>query len=862
MAEVGKQIGTRQYVGKHQVDALPDDAKELVARGEALLPRADLLGDVNVLRVDPKRLEVAFLAYPDLGRMPFPSLRSSWRVDVSARLVNNRRYDGSLNPPILHRTELLLPPDHPAKPLCEALTKDCEQLGLFSDPTRIGFQHQWEELIRSRGYQIDGFSLAPIGNTDVCESPVDLEQTTSDIAVWRHLTALSRTTLSAPVQKLISDELLTQETTFFDYGCGRGDDLAALESNGFHVLGGWDPHFRPDSALSSADVVNLGFVINVIEDRTERCKALEGAFSLARRLLAVSAMLGSNDASKGREYRDGVLTSRKTFQKYFSQNELRQFIESVLDLEAYPAAPGVFYVFRDQELEQRYLLGRTNNRARTREVMLRFPRRPARSEVRVETEPDTSRPRVKTERPLSEDVTKQLDALWQSAVELGRVPDQEEISDSSALVTHFRTLKRAWQYCLEHHDAQALGIAARGRREDILVMLALRTFDQRRRFGGLEPRLARDIKFFFGKLSVAESEATKLLFSLQDTTVIEAACEAAATSGLGWLEPGESLQLHSSLINRLPAALRVYIGCAAIMAGDLRGYDLIKAHIRSGKVSLLAYDDFDGKPFPLLQRRVKVRLRDQQLDIFEYGEEHPPTVLFRKSRYINEEFPYFAQQIQIEEQLEELALFDLNAYGPPQNVFADRLASRRYRVAGYALERSTDVPDIDAACGSSYRFRDLIECGETWRKHRVENVPAAPETYNALSDLCIFVLDPVIDYFGAIELTYCFASSSLTKHIAHGIAPELDQHASCESTRRGNRICSRGGAAVDFLVRDEDMHEVARWIAKHCLFDRMYLYGRDRPIHVSVGPENSRSIVYLEERNGRRVPRSVDIDSL
>jgi len=113
----------------------------------------------------------------------------------------------------------------------------------------------------------------------------------------------------------------------------------------------------------------------------------------------------------------------------------------------------------------------------------------------------------------------------------------------------------------------------------------------------------------------------------------------------------------------------------------------------------------------------------------------------------------------------------------------------------------------------------------------------------------------VVDYFGAIELTYGFASAALTKHVGARIAPKLDQHSGCEVTARGQLICSRRGAAVDFLVRDEDMREVARWIRDHCQFDRLYFYGVDRPIHVSVGPDNSAAIVQMVEKNGRRIPR-------
>jgi hypothetical protein len=60
-----------------------------------------------------------------------------------------------------------------------------------------------------------------------------------------------------------------------------------------------------------------------------------------------------------------------------------------------------------------------------------------------------------------------------------------------------------------------------------------------------------------------------------------------------------------------------------------------------------------------------------------------------------------------------------------------------------------------------------------------------------------------------------------------------------------------------------DAREAARWVAEHTAFDRLYVYEPDRPIHVSVGPCESRTIVHMRHSpSGRRVPRVVTIDRL
>ena len=58
-------------------------------------------------------------------------------------------------------------------------------------------------------------------------------------------------------------------------------------------------------------------------------EALHKAFKLAKRVLSVSVMLNANDQA-GRSFGDGVLTSRSTFQKYFTQAEFKDYVEQVL----------------------------------------------------------------------------------------------------------------------------------------------------------------------------------------------------------------------------------------------------------------------------------------------------------------------------------------------------------------------------------------------------------------------------------------------------------------------------------------------------------------------------------------------------
>lgn len=84
--------------------------------------------------------------------------------------------------------------------------------------------------------------------------------------------------------------VLDEVGTVFGFGCGRGEDLELLTAEGI-VCSGWDPAYRPDAPQVEADVVNLGYVINVIEKPEERAATLRRAWNLCRQLMTVSAQV-------------------------------------------------------------------------------------------------------------------------------------------------------------------------------------------------------------------------------------------------------------------------------------------------------------------------------------------------------------------------------------------------------------------------------------------------------------------------------------------------------------------------------------------------------------------------------------------
>ena len=170
---------------------------------------------------------------------------------------------------------------------------------------------------------------------------------------------------------------------------------------------------------------------------------------------------------------------------------------------------------------------------------------------------------------------------------------------------------------------------------------------------------------------------------------------------------------------------------------------------------------------------------------------------------------------------------------------------------------------IDNRCSRHFTYADLIQCGHTWHKlasdpaTRIANVPTQAATWGAMEQLAQQILDPLMDHFGSIELTYGFAGPALTRHIKSRIAPRLDQHAGSELNRAGRLICPRRGLACDLRIQGHGAEAVASFIVEHLPFDRIYLYGSDRPLHISIGPENTQQVTEMRPNaTGRLVPRS------
>ena len=479
----------------------------------------------------------------------------------------------------------------------------------------------------------------------------------SNQTIHRHKTAIRRHDLSLPVKCLVRDALISTETSVFDYGCGHGENIELLSARDISCRG-WDPAFRPEAPRVASDVVNLGYVINVIEDTEERSQALRKAWDLAHKVLAVSAQIKVNGrGNKHVEFGDGVVTRLGTFQKYFSQSELKDYIEGELDAEAIPAALGIYYVFKDEELQQQFLASRYRRRSAA-------PRKRI-SEIRFEEHKEL------------------LEPFMAVIADLGRLPEPDEFDQAEAVIDAFGSLKRAFALIKRVTGPEEWETIHERRTEDLLVYLALARFRKRPTLRKLPRSLQLDIRSFFGSYKNACEQSDELLFQAGDPDSIDEACKR---SPIGKLLPN-ALYVHEAALDSLESILRIYEGCARAYLGEIEDTNIIKLHRFSGKVSYLAYPDFDKDPHPALLRSVKLNLRSRDLDCYDYSESDNPPILHRKETFLAPEAPLREKFAKLTRQEERHGLLEEASTIGTRNGWNARLAELGFTLRGHRLVR-------------------------------------------------------------------------------------------------------------------------------------------------------------------------------
>ena len=398
---IGKKLPDSIYIHESAITQLPIELANLAIE---TADKLDLDEDSwNILKFFKKDFKIAYLNYPTFEIESYPALETSQIIDLQKQTYRKSDYSKSANPPILHRKETFVNKSYPLRKYFEDITAEGEKIGLYENTNKIGFKENWARLIKSKGYYLDeNGRLKPL-----TEKPI-LQTNESNFSgeVVRHKTPIYRNKLSQPMQALARHNYLTGNYSILDYGCGKGDDVRELEAHGVDVIG-WDPTHRPDEKVKECDIVNLGFVLNVIEDREERKETLINAWKYAKNALIVSVMVASdNIINQFKPYKDGVITSINTFQKYYSQSEIRYYIESTLSETAIAMGQGIFLIFKDKLEEQLFLSERQH--------------------IRRDWKQKTQRQLSLKPKSIKKDIIDKhielFNDYWETTLELGRIP--------------------------------------------------------------------------------------------------------------------------------------------------------------------------------------------------------------------------------------------------------------------------------------------------------------------------------------------------------------------------------------------------------------------------------------------------------
>jgi DNA phosphorothioation-associated putative methyltransferase len=614
-SKVGKLLPDALYVHISALSALDPllQSYENEARRIACLTH-----EITLIKFSLEKSSVSYLQYPNFNDDPHPVLQSSIQVNLLSNEVSCRDYSDTNNPFILHRKETFITPDYPHYQQFAALTRQEEALGLLNNPRAIGTRLAWEERLAQ-------FKVAFQGHTLIHRSLLKAQST--QVKIDRHKAAISRNDFSKPVRLALEAGLLNQNTTFFDYGCGQGGDLERVGKLGYESSG-WDPYYRADSPLVTADVVNLGYVINVIESQAERHEALIKAWELTGQALIVAAQVLIAQGNSQIAYGDGVITSRNTFQKYYDQEELKIYIDQVLGVDSVPAALGIYFVFRDEAQAQSFRASRFRSRV--------------------------SVPKVQLANKRFEDYKELLTPLMAFFTERGRLPTLEELPETEALSTEFGNLRRAFQIVLQATNPQEWDEISDRRRQDLLVYLALSHFGRRPKLRDLTPVVQNDIKSLFGGYQQACAAADLMLMSLGNLEVVEERCKSSA---VGQKRPN-SLWVNVSAIEALDPLLRLYEGCASRTIGRPQEANVVKFHFRKPKISYLFYPNFDTDPHPALHTSMEIDLRDLHVHYRDYDPNNNPPLLHQKDSMVTADYPLYEKFAKLTRQEEGWGLLD------------------------------------------------------------------------------------------------------------------------------------------------------------------------------------------------------------
>lgn len=382
--------------------------------------------------------------------------------------------------------------------------------------------------------------------------------------IERHKTAIRRAALSRPVQALLDSGVLNRDRSFFDYGCGYGDDIAILAENGF-TAAGFDPVYQPKNELIPSDIVNLGYVLNVIEDEVERTHVLKEAATLAQHALSVAVLHESaSNRPSGDDYRDGVLTKRRTFQRLFRNQELVDLVRETTGLAVATVGPGLVFAFKRSGDRAEYMVNRIRG---TAHKLRRSPQSASSHDKRIFA--------------LKTDARKKWEDYLNFVTHRGRPPQPHENSLLGVAAARGISSQALLDAAAVELGADQVERLRNWNRNNLLVFLAGTIVDGGMRMSELSPHLKADVKYHYGSFARAKATAMGLL---KEAGSLDSRREAAKSENAGKLSD-DGFYVRSGRVNELKPVLRAYVQLGTLFFGDYNDAEVVKLHLRSNKLT-------------------------------------------------------------------------------------------------------------------------------------------------------------------------------------------------------------------------------------------------------------------------------------
>lgn len=393
-------------------------------------------------------------------------------------------------------------------------------------------------------------------------------------------------------------------------------------------------------------------------DANERAAGLKAAWELAEKVLIVSARLDHERESGTRErFGDGFVTARGTFQKLDTQLELRHWIEETLGAKPWPAEPGVFLGFRNQELCQQYADSRYRGRL--------------------------TAPRIRLSDVLFDQHRALLEPLMAFVTVRGRLPEPEGIEGAREVTSAFGSIGKAFAVVRHVTGSEQWEAIRRQRADELLLRLALDRFGGRVRYSELPRPVQIDVREFFSNYAAACAQSDKLLFSAGNMSELDKAMRQASVGKL----TREALYVHVDAVPLLPLPIRLYEGCARSYLGHVEGANIIKLNRLEPKVPYLCYPTFDKEAYPALAESLRPRLGSADVKYLDFRKSENPPVLHRKEEFIGPDDPRRPKFHRLTIQEEKHGLYaDTSTIGTRQG-WARVLAANGVAITGHRVVR-------------------------------------------------------------------------------------------------------------------------------------------------------------------------------